>query len=186
MGELIQSRDLISQSQLLFTSLIVGIDFLDSFTAMFGWIDCSPPTGIRLWTMVTLWSQGLFCCFALSIWPPSRIARIVRTFLSFLFLITWHVPLSIQIRWFSLLALVHCNELLILSLKKLKINCSQLFPVPGLSFKNEAINRQINHQNLLTRGSLGKVNFFLIWHDVKKIQFSPAAAITISQVRSTS
>ena len=58
---------------------------LNSFREFIDWIDCSPSTGLRLWTIVTLWSLGLFWWFFVPIQPLSK----NRSFVPF-FLLIWH------------------------------------------------------------------------------------------------
>ena len=57
--------------------------------------------------------------------------------------------------------------------KIIKLFVRSCFSVPGLSFNDKAINRQKILQNLLTRGSLSKVNNIILWNDVINNSISP-------------
>ena len=66
-----------------------------------------------------------------------------------------------------------CRTLDSIPYKTKKLFVRSCFSVPGLSFNDKAINRQKILQNLLTRGSLSKVNNIIIWHDVINNSISP-------------
>ena len=66
-----------------------------------------------------------------------------------------------------------CRTLDSIPYKTKKLFVRSCFSVPGLSFNDKAINRHKILQNLLTRGSLSKVNNIIIWHDVINNSISP-------------
>ena len=66
-----------------------------------------------------------------------------------------------------------CRTLDSIPYKTKKLFVRSCFSVPGLSFNDKAINRHKILQNLLTRGSLRKVNNIIIWHDVINNSISP-------------
>ena len=66
-----------------------------------------------------------------------------------------------------------CRTLDSIPYKTKKLFVRSCFSVPGLRFNDKAINRHKILQNLLTRGSLSKVNNIIIWHDVINNSISP-------------
>ena len=66
-----------------------------------------------------------------------------------------------------------CGTLDTIPYKTKKLCVRSCFSVPGLSFNDKAINRHKILQNILTRGSLSKVNNVIIWHDVINNSISP-------------
>ena len=146
--------------------LIVVMNLLDSFREVIDWIDCSPSTGLTSGqsSHFGLWdcSGGFSCQFGL--YQKS----LVRSF----FLLIWHAFITnymVVIIGASSL----CRTLDSIPYKTKKLIVRSCFSVPGLSFNDKAINRHKILQNLLTRGSLSKVNNIIVWHDVINISISP-------------
>ena len=141
------------------------INLLNSSREVIDWIDCSPSTGLRLGTIVTLWSLGLFWWF----FVPNRFYQksLVRSF----FLLIRHAFITnymVVIIGASSL----CRTLDSIPYKTKKLFVRSCFSVPGLSFNDKAINRQKIFKTFLLEDFSVKLTILLLGTARRHKQFN--------------
>ena len=143
------------------------INLLDGFREGIDWIDCSPSTGLSSGQSshsgISDCSGGFSCQF--SLYQKSLVRSFFLPFI-------WHAFITNYIVVITGASSL-CRTLDYIPYKNKKLFVRSCFTVPGLSFNDKAINRHKILQNLLTRGSLSKVIFIIIWHDVINKSISP-------------